>query len=299
MSLITIDPSLGVWLAGSAETPLRKVPCTLSHPDIGCANGDMLALASTAERDSVCLLRSGYDEVARMPSPPAVSALALSPCGRYLYQLSAEADCVHTRLIATGELQFATPAGVFPRCMRPDATGRYLLVAGGAEDEACLLAAPELTREKVIHTRCACFAADFWQGGLVLVCAKEGEDIQTAVYTLPARGVRPRLLIVLPGQPGGLCVCPDGRTALLSTRDGLMRLDIETGKLLWNLPEWPLCMHLCCRGNAALVSGTLTGEVCLLSLSQPWQRRVVFRGSEPYACFLPPKGIISASSVHP
>lgn len=299
MSLLTIDPSLGVWLTTDSGEPLRRVECALSSPDLGCVSGEGIAVASCRERNCVCLIRRGFREIARMPAPPGVSAMCLSPCGRYLYQLSAEADCVHTRLVATGELQFATPTGVFPRCMRMDADGKRLLVAGGAMDEAYLLGAPELTRVKTIHTRCACFAADFWQEGLLLVCAREGEDIQTAVYTLSPRGVRPREVITLPGQPGGLCVCPDGRTALLSTRDGLMRLDIAAGELLWNLPEWPLCMHICCRGDAALISGTLGGEVCLLSISEPWQRRVLFRGTEPHACFLPIHGIISAPSAHP
>lgn len=83
--------------------------------------------------------------------------------------------------------------------------------------------------------------AGFWRGGLLLVCAVEGEDIHTAVYTLAPGTPRPRKLIDLPGQPGGLCVCPDGVGALISTRDGLMKLDIPQGRLLWNLPDLALC----------------------------------------------------------
>ena len=221
-----------------------------------------------------------------MPAAPGLAALCLSPCGRYVYQLSSEADSVHTRLTATGDLIFAAPVGVFPRAMCLDASGRLLLAAGGAVDEAYLLTAPELVRERTIHTQSPCFAAGFWRGGLLLVCAVEGEDIHTAVYTLAPGTLRPRKLIDLPGQPGGLCVCPDGVGALISTRDGLMKLDIPQGRLLWNLPDLALCAGLCCRGPMALVSATLGGQVRLLSHYKPWLSKTVFTGTDVHACFL-------------
>ena len=166
------------------------------------------------------------------------------------------------------------------------ADGRQLLAAGGAVDEAYLLTAPELVRERTIHTQSPCFAAGFWRGGLLLVCAVEGEDIHTAVYTLAPGTPRPRKLIDLPGQPGGLCVCPDGVGALISTRDGLMKLDIPQGRLLWNLPDLALCAGLCCRGPMALVSATLGGQVRLLSHYKPWLSKTVFTGTDVHACFL-------------
>lgn len=285
MSLLITDSSFGVWETQAGGAAPKRVPCPFQAPCVPCAGRNLMAFCCRQGRDCQCLSRRGYAEVSRMPGVPGVSAMLLSPCERYLYQLSSEADCVHTRMTATGELLYATPTGVFPRTMRMDEGGRRLLVAGGAVDEAYVLSAPELRRERVIHTRGACFAADFWLGGLLLVCAIEGDDIQTAVYTLPMGAMRPREVIVLPGQPGGLCVCPDGQTALLSTRDGLMKLDIAAGRLMWNLPEWPLCMYICCQKNTALVSGTLSGQVCLMSHIKPWLRRVVASGADAQACF--------------
>ena len=237
-------------------------------------------------RECLCLTCHGLREISRMPAAPGLAALCLSPCGRYVYQLSSEADSVHTRLTATGDLIFAAPVGVFPRAMCLDASGRLLLAAGGAVDEAYLLTAPELVRERTIHTQSPCFAAGFWRGGLLLVCAVEGEDIHTAVYTLAPGTPRPRKLIDLPGQPGGLCVCPDGVGALISTRDGLMKLDIPQGRLLWNLPDLALCAGLCCRGPMALASATLGGQVRLLSHYKPWLSKTVFTGTDVHACFL-------------
>ena len=284
MSLIIADARLGVWKATDEGGPLTGVDCALEGPRLTCAGSACVCVGGN--RECLCLTCHGLREISRMPAAPGLAALCLSPCGRDVYQLSSEADSVHTRLTATGDLIFAAPVGVFPRAMCLDASGRLLLAAGGAVDEAYLLTAPELVRERTIHTQSPCFAAGFWRGGLLLVCAVEGEDIHTAVYTLAPGTPRPRKLIDLPGQPGGLCVCPDGVGALISTRDGLMKLDIPQGRLLWNLPDLALCAGLCCRGPMALVSATLGGQVRLLSHYKPWLSKTVFTGTDVHACFL-------------
>ena len=284
MSLIIADARQGVWKAADEGGPLTEVACALEAPYLTCAGSACVCVGGN--RECLCLTCHGLREISRMPAAPGLAALCLSPCGRYVYQLSSEADSVHTRLTATGDLIFAAPVGVFPRAMCLDASGRLLLAAGGAVDEAYLLTAPELVRERTIHTQSPCFAAGFWRGGLLLVCAVEGEDIHTAVYTLAPGTLRPRKLIDLPGQPGGLCVCPDGVGALISTRDGLMKLDIPQGRLLWNLPDLALCAGLCCRGPMALVSATLGGQVRLLSHYKPWLSKTVFTGTDVHACFL-------------
>ena len=284
MSLIIADARLGVWKATDEGGPLTGVDCALEGPRLTCAGSACVCVGGN--RECLCLTCHGLREISRMPAAPGLAALCLSPCGRYVYQLSSEADSVHTRLTATGDLIFAAPVGVFPRAMCLDASGRLLLAAGGAVDEAYLLTAPELVRERTIHTQNPCFAAGFWRVGLLLVCAVEGEDIHTAVYTLAPGTPRPRKLIDLPGQPGGLCVCPDGVGALISTRDGLMKLDIPQGRLLWNLPDLALCAGLCCRGPMALASATLGGQVRLLSHYKPWLSKTVFTGTDVHACFL-------------
>ena len=170
------------------------ISCPFAWPCAPCVGKGCIAIACAAARECLVLRKADLQPIRSMPCVPGVSAMAISPCGRYLYQLSSEADCVHTRLVSTGELLYAAPAGVFPRCMCPDETGRHLLVAGGAENEAYLLSLPRLETVRVIHTRHPCFAACFGPEGLVLLCAAEGEDIHTAVYGLSARGVRPRLM---------------------------------------------------------------------------------------------------------
>ena len=286
MRILVTDAGFGVGVLRRVGEDAALLGRDVPAPCVPCARGGLMAFCCRLTRECLCMRCNDRSVVSRMPAVPGVCGMCFSPCQRYLYQLSGEADCVHTRCVATGELLFAAPAGVFPRMMRLGHGGRALLVAGGAVDEAYLLTAPELKRIAAIHTRHPCFAADFWHGGLLLVCATEGEDIQTVVYTFPPRAARPRELIRLPGQPGGLCVCPDGVSALVSTRAGLARLDLLAGTLAWNVPEWALCMRLECRGGMALLSDALCGRVCLMPLGMPWQRRVVFSGTDAQACFL-------------
>ena len=40
-------------------------------------------------------------------------------------------------------------------------------------------------------------------------------------------------------------------------------------------------------GRMALISDALCGRVCLLNLRRPWERRILFQGTDAQACFLP------------
>ena len=284
MGVLLCKPGNGAW----AEYEQKGVclPCPLEWPCMPCASPECVALCCQKSRECMCLSRTGWQVITRMPCVPGVSSMQFSRCGRYRYQLSSEADCLHTRSVAAGELLYAAPVGVFPRSMRMDAAGKLLLCAGGAANEALLFNAPDLTTARTINTRHPCIAADFWQEGLLLVCAAEGDDIQTVVCTLPYRALRPHKLLELPGPPAGCCVCPDGVSALVSTRAGLSRIDLRSGALLWNRPEWALCMRLECQGERVLVSDTLDGSVILMHLQQPWRQQVVTKHMDSQACFL-------------
>lgn len=286
MGILVCRPTEGVWAIADAEKQPLSVSCPFSWPCTPCASPGCIAFCCQQSRECLCVERQGWKPFSRMPCVPGVCAMCFSACGRYLYQLGSEADSIHTRCVSTGELLYAAPVGVFPRCMRLDASGRQLLCAAGAVNEAVLLDAPELTIRRTISTRHPCFLADFWRDGLVLVCAAEGEDIQTILYTLAPKAVRPRKLLELPGPPGGLCICPDAVSALLSTRSGLMKINLQTGRILWNCPEWALCMRVECRGNEALISDTLDGSVWVFNHHRPWERRYITSCAESQACFV-------------
>ena len=128
MSLIIADARLGVWKATDEGGPLTGVDCALEGPRLTCAGSACVCVGGN--RECLCLTCHGLREISRMPAAPGLAALCLSTCGRYVYQLSSEADSVHTRLTATGDLIFAAPVGVFPRTMCLDASGRLLHCAG-------------------------------------------------------------------------------------------------------------------------------------------------------------------------
>ena len=284
MGILLCQPGEGVRKITGAQS--QRLDVSMEWPCVPCASPACMAVCCLKNRECLYMERRTGCEVCRMPCVPGVCSMCFSGCGRYLLQLSSEADCIHTRSTATGELLYAAPAGVFPRCMKLDGEGKLLLCAGGAAAEAYLLHAPDLTHVQTIHTRHPCFAADFWRDGLLLVCAAEGEDIRTAVYILPDGKVKPRLLVELPGPPGALCVCPDGASALLSTRAGLCKLDLQTGALRWNCPEWAMCMRVECMAGDALISDTLDGGVWVCSHHRPWERRLIAQSVESQACFL-------------
>ncbi len=286
MGILVCRPMEGVWAITDAEKQPLSVPCPFSWPCTPCVSSGCIAFCCQQSQECLCVERNGWKPFCRMPCVPGVCAMHFSACGRYLYQLGSEADSLHTRCVSTGELLYAAPVGVFPRCMKLEASGSQILCAGGAVNETFLFNAPELTIRRTISTRHPCFLADFWRDGLVLVCAAEGEDIQTILYTLAPKTVRPRKLLELPGVPGGLCICPDGVSMLVSTRDGLMKIDLHTGHILWNCPEWALCARIECRGNEALISDTLDGSVWVCNHHRPWEKRFITVCAESQACFL-------------
>lgn len=286
MRLLMCEPASGVWEMTDPENRAEQLPAALPWPCMPCACAGCVAVCCQQTRQCVCMDRHTHRLISRMPAPPGVSGMLFSPCGRWLYQLSSEADCIHTRLTATGELLFAAPCGVFPRCLKLDAAGKHLLAAGGAAAEARVLDAPALTAVQTVDTRHPCFAADFWQDGLVLVCAVEGEDIHTAVYTLDSGKAKPRKRLELPGMPGSVCVCPDRKHALLSTTDGLMKMNLADGRIVWNRTEWALCMRMQCKDGLILLSDTLSGCAALIDEQQPWRSRIILQGQHVQACFV-------------
>ena len=297
MKILITDSERGAFLWKDGEA-LRPLPCPAECPYCPAASRERLFLCCRKNRDCWCLSRRTLQAERVFPAPPALAAACPSPCGKYLYLLSTEADAVQTVSLETGELCYAAPAGVFPRSMKLHPSGRLLLCAGGAVNEACLLNAPGLTLRHIFYPKNPCFGADFWREGVVLLCAVEGENLQTAVCLGRPGRPRTREIQRLPGQPGALCVCPDGVSALLSTPYGLMKRSLPGGELEWNLPEWALCMGLCCQGGMALVSHALCGRVCLLNLRRPWENRILFQGTDAQACFLPEEHNSSPSGAN-
>lgn len=285
MSLLIADGERGLWLWQSALGQTMGIPCPLPCPCMPCATRDHFLCACRVRNDCLRIDRRSMRETGVFPALPGLAAMCASRCGRYLYQLSGEADCVHARHIGTGELLFGRKVGVFPSDMRLGMGDGALLVAGGASGEGYLLRAPELTTIRAFHTPGVCRSADFWRDGLVIVCAVEDGGIRTAVMTLARGRLRPAELLRVDGQPGQVCVCPDGLTALVGTLAGLMKIDLATGRVLWNLPQYPLCGCIRCRAGMAVCCDGLFEHTALLPHEKPWLSRALRPSGEAQACF--------------
>ena len=208
MKILITDSERGAFLWKDGEA-LRPLPCPAECPYCPAASRERLFLCCRKNRDCWCLSRRTLQTERVFPAPPALAAACPSPCGKYLYLLSTEADAVQTVSLETGELCYAAPAGVFPRSMKLHPSGRLLLCAGGAVNEACLLNAPGLTLRHIFYPKNPCFGADFWREGVVLLCAVEGENLQTAGPGGPA--------------PGRFSVCRGSPERCASARTGSAR----------------------------------------------------------------------------
>ena len=113
MRMLVADACAGVFAVDYACR--RTVSCEAKWPAALCAGGRYAAVCCAASRECFLLHREKLTCVSNMPALPGVNAMQLSPCGRYLYQLSGEADCLHVRKTETGDLLYTAAAGVFPQ----------------------------------------------------------------------------------------------------------------------------------------------------------------------------------------
>ena len=147
MGFLITDSKAGVYLADQQGKIIQHISNGFSFPCWPCASPEHLVAACRLQRECLCIHRGRQQERQSLPALPGLGGMCLSPCGRYLYQLSTEADCIHTFHLGSGELCYAIPAGVFPRSMQLNRDGRYLLAAGGAVGEAYLLS----SRRKIVQ----------------------------------------------------------------------------------------------------------------------------------------------------
>ena len=284
MAMLLCEPGNGVRIV-QGDTSMR-IDCPFAWPCAPCGGAKCAAFCCAESKNCLCLQKGSWKALCGMPCMPGVCEMCFSPCERYLYQLSSEADSLHARSVGSGELLYAVPAGVFSRSLRQEEGGKRLLCAGGALNRAFLFNAPDLTLSREICTEYPCVFADFWADGLLLVCAGEGDDIRTIVYTMARSSAKPMRIAELCAMPCAVCVCPDGRSALISTWNGVTKLRLASGQAQWSCPEWALCLKLACRGRLAVASDLPDGSVWLFCHDQPLLRTRIACSRDSQACFV-------------
>ena len=285
MSVLIADMGRGLFLGCERTGRLAPVPCPAQCPFLALCHRGELLVASDRQREVYRLTRGGLAQARSFPAPPGMVAMLLSPCGRQLYQLGGECDSVHMRGMEKGELIRVCPAGVYPRDMRLDSTGRYLLIAGGASGELILMDARELRALCSIELGGAVCAADFTPGGAMALVTRENGDLETCLCRVPASFDRFERLALFEGQAGALLALPDGSVAI-GLQDGVKRYDAKRHALTTLSAQYPLpaCMEY--RSGALLVSDTLTGQVARLSLSPPFPSELYYQGGQTRAVYV-------------
>lgn len=285
MSVLIADSRRGLFLGCEKTGVVSPIPCPAICPflPLPCRGG--FIVGCRCQREVYRLARCGARDAQAMPAPPGMLSMCVSPCGRYLYQLGGECDSVHMRSLERGELLRSCPAGVYPRDMRLDPTGRYLLISGGAAGELMLLDAIELRPLCAAELGGAVCAADFVRGGAMALVTRENGELQTSLVAVPNAFDRFETLALFEGQAGALRAATPYCVAL-GVYDGVKRFDIPARALTTLTRALPLPAAICCRGSRLLVSDTLSGQVAYLSLAPPFPAEIIYQGGEAQANYV-------------
>ena len=157
---------------------------------------------------------------------PGVCQLALSPDGRRLYALCADADSVLMLDAGSGAPMMLGSVGLNPRQMALDASGRLLAVAGGAYSAAVLLCAQTFSVQACVPMPGPVCAVAPGATALHALCLNEA--LSTTLASSSGGAVRARL--TLAGMPGALLAREDG--LLAATQDRIHTLTPDGLRLL-------------------------------------------------------------------
>ena len=249
-----------IWIAGGAKGlwqqeagRWRQVPAPPCPQRQVCA-----------EKQVICACAGGevWDPLrqSQLCACPGVERMVLSPCGRYVYLLSGEADSVLCCRVRDGRLLYANRAGVWPQDLRLDKEGRHLVVAGGAAGEALVFTAPEL---RLLHRYAlpgAACQALFKGRKLVALLAVEEGQIRTALGETGEQGYREWGR--WPGLPGMLCEGP-GDQLILGSLDQLACFDWKQRAWRWRQFRQGLPVQGQLHPRGLLLTDSLEGCVSL------------------------------------
>lgn len=278
------DGELGLFV--SEPEGFQKVACALLWPHAPCPAGAQFFCACK-ERGVVqrfVRLPEGWQAEREFLAPPGLECMQASPDGAQLYLLSGEADSLSAVEADTGELLYGNAAGVYPRSLQMNATGRLLAVAGGAAGEVLLFSAPSLNLlTRIAVPGIACQAA-FVDGGLAVLCAVEDGEVNTFLGYVGGGRTLVEEILLLPGLPGALKALPDG-TVLAGSAGALVRVFNRQKRVAWQTSAFGLPGTLSVRGEQVLVSDPLLGGVTLMNWRKPREQRLIFQGGEVAAVF--------------
>lgn len=223
-----------------------------------CACGGALYCACPQERmiwrlDAKCLVPTGL-----FAGGPGMRALLISPDGKRLYVLCADADSLLMLDGETGAPLALNRVGVNPGAMAMDESGSVLAVAGGECAQTVLLCARTLDVLASLPVEGVAVDVAIGGGAVYTLCLTEALSSALSVH-LPGRT---RRMLFLRGTPGALSVCGEG---LLAATEGRLQVIAPkgTGVLGGYAAPGRAARLLCMQGERLLLdewSGTLFRE---------------------------------------
>ena len=206
----------------------------------------------------------------RWEAPVPGGVCALAALEKSVCALSQDTDSVTALSLQSGDTLISAPAGVFPRDLCADPTGKLLAVAGGAAGEILLLNG-DLRPVHVYRLPGTVCGVCFLPRCLMELCAVEDGDLSAALFRVSFRGVTEEIWKT-PLVPLCLCAVPENGCAVGC--HGLVARVRGKGEapLHWPVP----CPARVRHGKAGLL-------VC-----DPWEGRVtllngktLYRGGAP------------------
>ena len=219
-----------------------------------------------------------------LPAAPGLEAMCPCESGRYLYELSGEADALICVDVKSARPVFSIKCGCYPQdlCLHPSHS--MLAAALGATGEISVYQAPNLVLQKNYRVPGIATRVAFIKQGIVFLSAVEKGEVHTMLGLIRHGAKAFEEVALFKGLPGALCALPDGSIAL-SVWGQIIRLWIRPFKVLFSYPLDGLVTHIEQAQGQLLLTDTASGAVSLIGIYPPHQRRQLFRGEWVHGIF--------------
>lgn len=272
-----------VWIAAGDKGLVRiggKVKANLPDAHLLGVGGENLFCFSRKKGEVLNLKKEQW-----LAAAPGLESMCLSKDGRFLYELSGEADVLICVDMKSGNPLYLTKCGCFPQglCLHP--TGSWLAAATGAAGEIKIYQAPKLYPDQTYRVPGIAARVVFSASGLVFLSAVEKGEIHTLLGLIRHGTNGYEEVALYKGLPGDLLALPDG-SVMLSVFGQLLSVKLKPYKLLFAEATEGLVTHIARGGGKLLLTDSVMGQVSLLPLSAPHEKRLLYQGDWVHGVFV-------------
>ena len=195
----------------------------------------------------------------------------LSGMGNVICALSQDGDCLCAFCMATGEMRYSVPAGIYPRDCCKSPCGKYLAVAGGLSGEILLFDESLCCLKKYRVPGAACGVC-FLPRGIAALCAVEEGELSSLLMKISPRGVTEEILSC-PQAPCSLCALPDGQLLMGCS-----------SQVIFLRPDGKISRRLSCIYPARIRRFRGTPLICDICRGEIFtgKEKILYHGKEPW-----------------